>query len=451
MNQYCIESTNYSKKNYRSFSELEALFEDNNQNPNSTSLAEDEKMVTEKNMSLNLEENSGNETLENPDLVLQKQSMMKKQAQRRKRKRHQKLELLKGVCEEIVNKIMVQQEEIHEKLLQEMERKEEERVAIQEAWKKKEMDRINKEIEIRAQEQVIACERENTIIEFLKKFTSSQNQELIVLRTENIRKTAKTSPSCTSPSSSENNPNSFSRVPAQTSQKVPTSSTIGITTKNPSSCPTQKKSNVPISSHLDLAYQNPTSLTTTQNNQDVTSSSTHQVVNQQDHNTSSTTINDRDQENGKRWPRDEVNSLINLRCNLCSNVGEDKENSKVPLWEKISQGMLELGYKRSARKCKEKWENINKYFRKTKDTNKKRSLDSKTCPYFHQLNTLYNQGRLVLPSDGTENNSTSTENRVVSPETRASGGLISDQAVVPSANESDRNNNTQVSPLEFEY
>ncbi|RZC86501.1 hypothetical protein C5167_030581 [Papaver somniferum] len=81
-----------------------------------------------------------------------------------------------GLCEEIVNKIMNQQEELHKKLLQDMERKEEERVTREEIWKKKEMDRVSKEIEMRAKEQAIACDRETTIIEFLKKFTSKYDE-----------------------------------------------------------------------------------------------------------------------------------------------------------------------------------------------------------------------------------------------------------------------------------
>jgi hypothetical protein len=55
----------------------------------------------------------------------------------------------------------------------------------------------------------------------------------------------------------------------------------------------------------------------------------------------------------------------------------------------ISLAMKKLGYDRSAKKCKEKWENINKYFKKVKESNKKRPEDSKTCPYFHQLDALY--------------------------------------------------------------
>ncbi|KAJ6405473.1 hypothetical protein OIU84_013438 [Salix udensis] len=65
-----------------------------------------------------------------------------------------------------------------------------------------------------------------------------------------------------------------------------------------------------------------------------------------------------------RWPKVEVQALINLRANL------DIKNAK---------------------RCKEKWENINKYFKKVKDSNKKRPEDSKTCPYFDQLDALYKE------------------------------------------------------------
>jgi hypothetical protein len=62
---------------------------------------------------------------------------------------------------------------------------------------------------------------------------------------------------------------------------------------------------------------------------------------------------------------------------------------KGPLWEEISAGMRRLGYNRSSKRCKEKWENINKYFKKVKESNKRRPEDSKTCPYFHQLEAIY--------------------------------------------------------------
>ncbi|GLJ46037.1 hypothetical protein SUGI_0969930 [Cryptomeria japonica] len=96
--------------------------------------------------------------------------------------------------------------------------------------------------------------------------------------------------------------------------------------------------------------------------------------------------------NNKRWPKPEILSLIRLRTSMEPRFQE--AGAKGPLWEEISAGMSCLGYDRSAKRCKEKWENINKYFRKAKDSNRKRPENSKTCPYFQQLDSLYRQGAL---------------------------------------------------------
>jgi hypothetical protein len=90
-----------------------------------------------------------------------------------------------------------------------------------------------------------------------------------------------------------------------------------------------------------------------------------------------------------RWPKVEVQALIKLRTNLDAKYQDS--GPKGPLWEEISAAMRKIGYNRSAKRCKEKWENINKYFKKVKESNKKRPEDSKTCPYFHQLDALYRE------------------------------------------------------------
>ena len=94
-------------------------------------------------------------------------------------------------------------------------------------------------------------------------------------------------------------------------------------------------------------------------------------------------------DNNSSWPRAEVEALIQVRCNLESKFREP--GLKGPLWEEVSSFMASLGYQRSAKRCKEKWENINKYFRKSKENGKKRSQQSKTCPYFDQLDQLYSR------------------------------------------------------------
>ncbi|KAG1359321.1 trihelix transcription factor GT-2 [Cocos nucifera] len=93
--------------------------------------------------------------------------------------------------------------------------------------------------------------------------------------------------------------------------------------------------------------------------------------------------------NTSRWPKAEVEALIQVRSGLESRFQEP--GLKGPLWEEVSATMAAMGYHRSAKRCKEKWENINKYFRKTKDCGKKRPHNSKSCPYFHQLDQLYSK------------------------------------------------------------
>ncbi|KAE8684181.1 NIMA-related serine/threonine kinase 1 isoform 1 [Hibiscus syriacus] len=276
---------------------------------------------------------------------------------KKKRKRVKKLEIFKGFCEEIVNKLMIQQEEMYNKLLEDMVKRDKEKVAREEAWNKQELDMINQELELRAKEQAIAGDRQATIIKLLTKFSQNECSNLPLAASSSSLPVAE-------------NPNPISNDNNKVDQiSITTSESQNNQNANPKT-PTPQNPNSPLTPlKVTKAPQNPTS-------------------------------NDKE-DLGKRWPRDEVSALINLRCSLYNNGNHhDKEGAaiKAPLWERISQGMLDLGYKRSAKRCKEKWENVNKYFRKTKDVNKKRSLDSRTCPYFHQLSTLYNQGTLTSPS-----------------------------------------------------
>uniref|UniRef100_A0A0A9CP55 Myb-like domain-containing protein n=1 Tax=Arundo donax TaxID=35708 RepID=A0A0A9CP55_ARUDO len=90
-----------------------------------------------------------------------------------------------------------------------------------------------------------------------------------------------------------------------------------------------------------------------------------------------------------RWPKHEVEALIRVRTGLEGRFQEP--GLKGPLWEEVSARMAAAGYGRSAKRCKEKWENINKYFRKAKESGKKRPAQAKTCPYFDELDRLYSR------------------------------------------------------------
>lgn len=258
---------------------------------------------------------------------------MEKSKNKKRKRRRDRFEMLKSFCETVVNKIIAQQEEIHNKLLEDMLKRDQEKLDREETWKKQEIERMNMMVQ---EQQAIASDRQANIIEFLNKYLAT---------------------GYSSSSSTQLHPQNPSNPSNNLESKTPFSNVIA--DQNPSSS--------------DTEYSNSTSTL---------------VV---------PTIMEK-LEDRRRWPRDEVLALINLKSTTSvinrSNNNVEGNSNKGPLWERISEGMFELGYKRSAKRCKEKWENINKYFKKTKDivvNKKKRSMDSRTCPYFHQLSCLYNK------------------------------------------------------------
>ncbi|OIW13824.1 hypothetical protein TanjilG_31713 [Lupinus angustifolius] len=382
-----FNNINYIKNNnnnYRFLSEFEEFY---NQGDNHQ-VDETEKPTTieeEQNKIMDLEEGSTKqkEQDDNEEEVVVEKTM---EDMRHKRKRLNRFEMFKGFCESIVHKMMEQQEEMHNKLIEDMMKRDEEKFAREEAWKKQEMDRMNQELEIMAQEQAIAGDRHANIIEFLNKFSAS---------------TSSSPSSCQNKVTNVSNPNTCT-TPSQPSQN-PNPSNMVLNHLNNVTSEAENPSSIPCQESL---LQNASSTTSPPILQNPSSSylNKHNNTNSVSNKASSNVKVEKDGV-GRRWPKDEVLALINLRCSSVNNNNnnEEKEGNKAPLWERISQGMLELGYERSAKRCKEKWENINKYFRKTKDFNKKRSVDSRTCPYFHQLSNLYNQGKLVLQSEKLEN------------------------------------------------
>ncbi|KAI3445294.1 hypothetical protein Pfo_001959 [Paulownia fortunei] len=403
-----FNSVNYNK-NYRIFSELDEFYpadqEEARISAGRSQNMEKQNEVDQEKVYRNVEENSGNvaaAAAENPSQ--ESEEVDKKPVKSsKKRKRKDKLEMFKGFCEAVVKKMMAQQEELHNKLIEDIVKRDEDKIVREEAWKNKEMERIKIEIEMRRKEQAGTRERQATIIEFLKKFTS-EDQHLAkkIEYLVKVNNTWNSSPSLCEILQTHHFPTAQDKV------ETSTSSSKVAAHQNPRSFPSQnnpKATKTPSrsppspSSSLVSKDSKANTLISALTNDDTPlaaftpPSSTH---------LDSTTYERGDI--GKRWPRDEVLALINLRCKLSNNSDHDsKEGAKGPLWERISQGMLELGYKRSAKRCKEKWENINKYFRKTKDSNKKRSTNSRTCPYFHQLSCLYSEGTLqVAPTNVPE-------------------------------------------------
>ncbi|KAM1005356.1 hypothetical protein ACFX2C_005448 [Malus domestica] len=89
----------------------------------------------------------------------------------------------------------------------------------------------------------------------------------------------------------------------------------------------------------------------------------------------------------RRWPEAEVQALITQRAAF-EHKFRVAGTPKGRIWEEISVKMHEMGYVRSGRKCREKWKNINKYFRRCMGSDNKRPANAKLCPYFHELELL---------------------------------------------------------------
>ncbi|KAK9153770.1 hypothetical protein Sjap_001250 [Stephania japonica] len=90
-----------------------------------------------------------------------------------------------------------------------------------------------------------------------------------------------------------------------------------------------------------------------------------------------------------RWPRQETLTLLEIRSRLDLKFKE--ATHKAPLWAEISRIMAEEhGYQRSGKKCKEKFENLYKYYKKTKVGKVGRS-EGKNYRFFRQLEALYGE------------------------------------------------------------
>lgn len=90
-----------------------------------------------------------------------------------------------------------------------------------------------------------------------------------------------------------------------------------------------------------------------------------------------------------RWPRQETLTLLEIRSSLDNKFKE--ANQKGPLWDEVARIMAEEhGYQRSGKKCREKFENLYKYYKKTKEGKSGRQ-DGKNYRFFRQLEALYGE------------------------------------------------------------
>uniref|UniRef100_A0A7N1A130 Myb-like domain-containing protein n=1 Tax=Kalanchoe fedtschenkoi TaxID=63787 RepID=A0A7N1A130_KALFE len=113
-----------------------------------------------------------------------------------------------------------------------------------------------------------------------------------------------------------------------------------------------------------------------------------------------------------RWPREETMSLLQIRSRLHSNFKQ--ATHKGPLWDEVSRIMYEEhGYQRSGKKCREKFENLYKYYKKTKEA-KSGKHDGKNYRFFRQLEALYGDQNEVIGTSMTDHLAAAQPNTISS-------------------------------------
>ncbi|CAA0812911.1 Trihelix transcription factor GT-2 [Striga hermonthica] len=263
----------------------------------------------------------------------------------------------KDFFERMMRDVIRRQEELQTKFLDALERRERDRAAREDAWRAHESARLARDHDLLVQERSAAAARDAALIAFLHKFTDANNP----------------------PPPSPQNPQPPPQNPQPPSPPPPPQPPAP---QNPQPPPPPQPQPQP-QQHVQpppLLLTKPTPAPPTP----APVATPTKIPSENSGGGESSMA-----ASSSRWPKAEVQALINLRTSL--DLKYQENGPKGPLWEEISAAMAKLGYSRSSKRCKEKWENINKYFKKVKESNKKRPEDSKTCPYFHQLDALYKE------------------------------------------------------------
>ncbi|KAJ7974058.1 Trihelix transcription factor GT-2 [Quillaja saponaria] len=295
------------------------------------------------NMSINLFASTSSSTASDNELE-----------ERYKRKRK-----WRDYIKKLTREVLLKQEEMQDKFLAAIDKRERERMVREDAWRIQEMSRINTEHEILVQERSTAAAKDAALIAFLQKL-SGQNSTTVPTQLAAYNTLQQPMPQ----------PPPVLQQPRPPVLQPPRPSVLPLTANN----------------NLEIPKMD---------NAKIKNAATQPAV------------------SSSRWPKTEVLALINIRKNL--DIKYQENGPKGPLWEEISADMTRLGYNRSAKRCKEKWENINKYFKKVKESNKIRPEDCKTCPYFHQLDALYKEKSHKAADHHTSSFALSNNNMIMEP------------------------------------
>ncbi|XP_072999271.1 trihelix transcription factor PTL-like [Typha latifolia] len=136
-----------------------------------------------------------------------------------------------------------------------------------------------------------------------------------------------------------------------------------------------------------------------------------------------------------RWPRQETLTLLEVRSRLDSKFREAAQ--KAPLWDEVSRIMAEEhGYQRSGKKCREKLDNLYKYYKKTKEGKAGRH-DGKHYRFFKQLDALYGGNTNTITVDTKPSSNTTKTSSPQATQEASQPPVIQESISLSNSTESD--------------
>ncbi|KAM0915420.1 hypothetical protein ACQ4PT_010832 [Festuca glaucescens] len=311
--------------------------------------------------------------------------------------------------EGLMKQVIRRQEEMQLRFLDTMEKREAERAAREEAWRRQEVARLNREQEQLAHDRAAAASRDASIIAFLQRIGAQVPPVVIPMPMQ-----VQTPPPPKQPRQQLPPPPQAAQPPKPTpaaplQQQTPPPPQPAPQPKPIPAAPLQQQPPVQQPQHKETTTHQEVGTPRSAPTPPPGGSSLELVPVAGEQHVEAAGHGGGGGDSGggassSRWPKTEVHALIQLRMDMDNRYQEN--GPKGPLWEEISAGMRQLGYNRNSKRCKEKWENINKYFKKVKESNKRRPEDSKTCPYFHQLEAIYRKKQHtgnILPAGNAAN------------------------------------------------
>ncbi|KAL2514596.1 trihelix transcription factor GTL1-like [Forsythia ovata] len=104
----------------------------------------------------------------------EEESMKMAKKRRKRKKMKDQLDSMANFLESLVKQIMEHQENLHQKFTEVIERLDQERREREEAWRKQELAKFEREAKARAREKAMATSREAAIVSYLEKITGQR-------------------------------------------------------------------------------------------------------------------------------------------------------------------------------------------------------------------------------------------------------------------------------------